>query len=95
MMKRYVTIAKFISCIAIFAMLSSAPVFAGEDNLTGTLTMTEDGMMLKTSGGTFSLIGKSIPDTLVGKKVKVNGTIMEVDDEEPKVISIDSFEEVK
>lgn len=68
-------------------------VWAGQDNLMGTVTQSEQGFVLNSVDGNYVLIGKALSKDLVGKKVKVNGTI--ADTGKGKTMSVDFIEEIK
>ncbi|RTZ97703.1 MAG: hypothetical protein DSY90_06515 [Deltaproteobacteria bacterium] len=86
-MTRIILFALVISFIAGMAM-------AGEDmsTITGTIEVTDAGVVIKTDEGNFAVTGADLV-TLAGKKVEAVGKVSEGDS--GKVLNVVSIKEIK
>lgn len=77
--------------IAMFLFVGTVGLAVAEEPITGTVAQEGDHIVLNAADGKYVLDGDVAPE-MVGKKVKVTGTVAEKDD--MKVISVISLEEV-
>lgn len=77
---------------AMFMVVATAGLTLAEDSITGTIAQQGDVIILDAADGTYVLEGTDTAPEMVGKKVKVTGTVAEKDN--MKVISVMSMEEV-
>lgn len=83
----------FIGIVAaMFMVVATAGLTLAEDSITGTIAQQGDVIILDAADGTYVLEGTDTAPEMVGKKVKVTGTVAEKDN--MKVISVMSMEEV-
>ena len=78
--------------LTMFLVVATAGLAIAEESITGTVSEKGEMMMLDTADGSYILEGSDMTPEMVGKKVKVTGTVEEKDD--MKVISVMSMEEV-
>lgn len=78
--------------VVMFMVVASAGLAVAEDAIIGTIAEKGDIMVLDAADGTYVLEGSDMTPDMVGKKVKVTGTVAEKDD--MRVISVLSMEEV-
>jgi hypothetical protein len=76
--------------VIVFAAVGLA---TAEDTITGTVAEQGDAIVLAADDGTYILEGSDMAPEMVGKKVKVTGTVAEK--AEGRVISVFTMEEVK
>lgn len=80
--------------VAIMLMVMAAAGLAmAEDSITGTIMEKGDIIVLDAADGSYVLEGSDMAPEMVGKTVKVTGTVAEK--ENMKVINVLSMEEVK
>ncbi len=77
---------------AMFMVVATAGLALAGDSITGTIAQQGDVIMLDAADGTYVLEGSDQAPDMVGKKVKVTGTVAEK--ENMKVINVISMEEV-
>ncbi len=77
---------------AMFMVVATAGLALAEDSITGTIAQQGDVIMLDAADGSYVLEGSDKAPDMVGKKVKVTGTVAEK--ENMKVINVISMEEV-
>ncbi len=77
---------------AMLMVVAGAGLAIAEDSITGTIAEKGDIIVLNAADGIYTLEGSDLITEMVGKKVKVTGTVAETDG--VKVISILSMEEV-
>ena len=79
-------------CLAlVVGLVGVAPAMAS-DSVTGTIQAGDSGLVLQAADGNYILAGQDLSD-MVGKKIKVTGTIAEGD--AGKTLTVMSFEEVE
>lgn len=88
--KKNVVLAMFV---AMLLVVVSAGLAVAEDTITGTIAEKGDTFVLDAADGSYALEGGDMTPEMVGKTVKVTGTVAETD--AGKVISVVSLEEVK
>jgi hypothetical protein len=74
-------------------MMAAVGVAMAADSITGTITAKGDIIVLDAADGSYVLEGNDMAPDMVGKMVKVTGTVAEK--ENVKVINVISMEEVK
>ncbi len=74
-------------------MMAAVGVAVAADSITGTITAKGDMIVLDAADGSYVLEGNDMAPDMVGKTVKVTGTVTEKED--VKVINVLSMEEVK
>ena len=77
---------------AMFMVVATAGLALAEDSITGTIAEKGDVIVLDAADGSYLLEGNDMAPDMVGKKVKVTGTVVEK--ENMKVINVISMEEV-
>lgn len=77
---------------AMFVVVATAGVAVATDSIVGTITEKGEVIVLDAADGTFILEGNDTAPEMVGKKVKVTGTITEK--ENVKVINVIAMEEL-
>lgn len=77
---------------ALFMVVATAGLALAEDSITGTIAEKGDVIVLDAADGSYVLEGNDMATDMVGKKVKVTGTIAEK--ENMRVINVVSMEEV-
>jgi hypothetical protein len=77
---------------AMFMVVATAGLALAEDSITGTIAQKGEVIMLDAADGSYVLEGSDSAPEMVGKKVKVTGTVAEKDN--MKVINVISMEEV-
>lgn len=77
----------------ILMVVAAAGLAMAEDSITGTITEKGDIIVLDAADGSYVLEGSDMAPEMVGKTVKVTGTVAEK--ENMKVINVLSMEEVK
>ena len=77
---------------AMFIVVATAGLALAEDSITGTIAEKGDVIVLDAADGSYLLEGNDMAPDMVGKKVKVTGTVVEK--ENMKVINVISMEEV-
>lgn len=77
---------------ALFMVVATAGLALAEDSITGTIAEKGDVIVLDAADGSYVLEGNDMATDMVGKKVKVTGTVAEK--ENMKVINVVSMEEV-
>ena len=77
----------------ILMVVAAAGLAMAEDSITGTITEKGDIIVLDAADGSYVLEGSDMAPEMVGKIVKVTGTVAEK--ENMKVINVLSMEEVK
>ena len=77
----------------IFLVVAAAGLAMAEDSITGTISEKDDIIVLDAADGSYVLEGSDMAPEMVGKTVKVTGTVAEK--ENMKVINVLSMEEVK
>ena len=75
-----------------FMVVATAGLALAEDSITGTIAEKGDVIVLDAADGSYLLEGNDMAPDMVGKKVKVTGTVVEK--ENMKVINVISMEEV-
>lgn len=78
--------------VIMFMVVASAGFAVAEDAIIGTIAEKGDIMVLDAADGTYVLEGSDMTPDMIGKKVKVTGTVVEKDD--MRVISVLAMEEV-
>ena len=78
---------------AMFAVVATAGLALAEDSITGTISEKGEFIVLDAASGSFVLEGSDIAPDMVGKRVKVTGTVAEKDN--LRVLNVLSMEEVK
>ena len=74
-------------------VMATAGLAMAEDSITGTIMEKGDILVLDATDGSYVLEGSDMAPEMVGKTVKVTGTVAEK--ENMKVINVLSMEEVK
>jgi hypothetical protein len=74
-------------------VLSAAGWASAEDSIVGTIAAKGDIIVLDAADGLYLLEGSDMTPDMVGKQVKVTGTVQVKDD--MRVINVMSMEEVK
>ena len=74
-------------------VMATAGLAMAEDSITGTIMEKGDIIILDATDGSYVLEGSDMAPEMVGKTVKVTGTVAEK--ENMKVINVLSMEEVK
>ena len=77
---------------AMFMVVATAGLAVAEDSITGTIAEKGEFIVLDAADGTYVLEGNDMATEMVGKKVKVTGTVAEKED--MRVINVISMEEV-
>jgi len=77
---------------AMFIVVATAGLALAEDSITGTIAEKGDVIVLDAADASYLLEGNDMAPDMVGKKVKVTGTVVEK--ENMKVINVISMEEV-
>ena len=77
---------------AMFMVAATAGLAVAEDGITGTIAEKGDVIVLDAADGSYILEGSDMATEMVGKKVKVTGTVAEK--ENMKVINVVTMEEV-
>lgn len=77
---------------ALLLVMGVAGLAIAEDSIVGTIAEKGEVIVLDAADGTYVLEGSDLTPEMVGKKVKVTGTVAEKDN--MKVISVLSMEEV-
>lgn len=77
----------------ILMVVAAAGLAMAEDSITGTIMEKGDIIVLDAADGSYVLEGSDMAPEMVGKTVKVTGTVAEK--EKIKVINVLSMEEVK
>ena len=77
---------------AMFLVVATAGLAFEEDSITGTVAEKGDVIVLDEADGSYVLEGSDMAPDMVGKKVKVTGTVAEK--ENMRVINVISMEEV-
>ena len=77
---------------AMFMVVATTGLALAEDSITGTIAQQGDVIMLDAADASYVLEGSDQAPEMVGKKVKVTGTVAEKDN--MKVINVISMEEV-
>ena len=77
---------------AMFMVVATAGLALAEDSITGTIAEKGDVIVLDAADASYLLEGNDMAPDMVGKKVKVTGTVVEK--ENMKVINVISMEEV-
>lgn len=75
-----------------FIVVATAGFAVAEDSIIGTIAEKGDVIVLDAADGTYVLEGSDMTPEMVGKKVKVTGTVAEKDN--MRVITVLSMEEV-
>jgi len=75
-----------------FIVVATAGLAMAADSITGTIAEKGDTIVLNAADGSYLLEGNDMAPEMVGKKVKVTGTVVEK--ENMKVINVISMEEV-
>jgi hypothetical protein len=78
--------------LTMFLAIMTAGLASAEESITGTVSEKGEMIMLDAADGSYILEGGDMTPEMVGKKVKVTGTVEVKDD--MKVISVMSMEEV-
>ena len=79
--------------ITMLLLMTTAGMAIAADSITGTITEKGDIIVLDAADGSYVLEGNDKAPDMVGKTVKVTGTVAEK--ENVKVINVLSMEEVK
>lgn len=74
-------------------VVATAGLAVAEDSITGTIAEKGEVLVLDAADGSYVLEGSDLASEMIGKKVKVTGTVAEKED--MKVINVLSMEEVK
>lgn len=82
---------KSLAIMMISLFVAGLGIAVAADNIEGTVVETDGGLALQAADGTYILAGQDLSD-MVGKKVKVMGTIEEGDN--GKTLNVVSVEEV-
>ena len=92
-MKRKHLIWKLLAVAAVVGMLFASSAVAGDEKtISGTIIENDQGIVLTTGEGTTYMVeGEDVAD-MVGKNVRVTGTLSE--DESGKTITITAIEEI-
>ncbi|WP_319406871.1 DUF5818 domain-containing protein [uncultured Desulfosarcina sp.] len=77
---------------AMFMVVATAGLAMAGDSIVGTISEKGDVIVLDAADGSYVLEGSDMAADMVGKKVKVTGTVAEK--ENMKVINVLSMEEV-
>lgn len=77
---------------AMFIVVATAGLAMAEDSITGTIAEKGEFIVLDAAGGSYVLEGSDKAPEMVGKKVKVTGTVVEKDN--MRVITVLSMEEI-
>lgn len=77
---------------AMFLVVATAGLALAEDSITGTIAEKGEVIVLDAADGSYVLEGSDMATDMVGKKVKVTGTVAEK--ENMRVINVVSMEEV-
>ena len=77
---------------AMFLVVATAGLALAEDSITGTIAEKGEVIVLDAADGSYVLEGSDMATDMVGKKVKVTGTVAEKDN--MRVINVVSMEEV-
>ncbi|MDX2452224.1 DUF5818 domain-containing protein [Desulfosarcina sp.] len=77
---------------AMFLVVATAGLAVAGDSIVGTIAEKGEVIVLDAADGTYILEGSDMTPEMVGKKVKVTGTVAEKGN--MKVISVISMEEV-
>ncbi len=77
---------------AMLLVVAGSGLAIAEDSITGTIAEKGDMIVLDSADGVFILEGRDLAPEMVGKKVKVTGTVAEKDG--VKVIYVLSMKEV-
>ena len=75
-----------------FMVVATAGLALAEDSITGTIAEKGELIVLDAADGSYVLEGNDMAAEMVGKKVKVTGTVAE--QENIRVINVISMEEV-
>lgn len=75
-----------------FIVVATAGFAVAEDSIIGTIAEKGDVIVLDAADGTYVLEGSDMTPEMIGKKVKVTGTVVEKDN--MRVITVLSMEEV-
>jgi len=75
-----------------FMVVATAGLALAEDSITGTIAEKGELIVLDAADGSYVLEGNDMATEMVGKKVKVTGTVAEKDN--MKVLNVISMEEV-
>lgn len=75
-----------------FIVVATAGFAVAEDSIIGTIAEKGDVIVLDAADGTYVLEGSDMTPEMIGKKVKVTGTVAEKDN--MRVITVLSMEEV-
>jgi len=78
--------------IAVIMIVASAGLAMAEGSIIGTVAEKGDIIVLDAADGSYVLEGSDMPAAMIGKKVKVTGTVAEKDD--MRVITVIQMEEV-
>ena len=85
-------VSKLMIIAVIIAFFATVSVALAEETVTGTVVKSEKGLVIESADGSYVLAGQDAAE-MVGKKVKIVGTIAEGD--EGKTLTIMSIEEVQ
>ncbi|WP_372683297.1 DUF5818 domain-containing protein [Desulfosarcina sp.] len=77
---------------AVFMVVATAGLALADDSITGTIAEKGDLIVLDAADGSYILEGNDLVIEMVGKKVKVTGTVAEK--ENMRVIKVVTMEEV-
>lgn len=89
-MRNMTKLIGILGLITVVCLVGIAPAMAA-DSVTGTIQQGDSGLILQADDGEYILAGQDLSD-LVGKKIKVTGTI--ADSDAGKTLTVMSFEEV-
>lgn len=78
--------------IAVMMVVASVGLAMAEESITGTVAEKGDIIILDAADGSYVLEGSDMTAEMVGKKVKVTGTVAEKDN--MRVISVIQLEEI-
>ena len=91
-MKNTVKVCKIVIFAIIIGLFSASLAAAAEETVSGTIENSDNGIVLSTDNGDQFVIKGEDASNLVGKSVKVTGTLTE--DEAVKTIDVTSIEVV-
>ena len=90
--KKHLTIVALAVLIAFVAAVGMVVASEATKSITGTIEQTDTGLVINAEDGQYQLTGQDLSE-LVGKKLKVTGTVSEA--EGGKTINVMSFEELE